>query len=265
MSHPSFYFLLIFPLSLFGQVNPGPRITALGMTGVALQDVWSLQANQAGLAGISKPMVATAYKSEFFNPDLSTQSAVIVYPDKGNVFGISFQNYGFSAYNEQRIGFAYARNFGNTVFVALDFNFHQVKIQQYGSAQTYSVEVGIQYLPTDKLVLGGHITNPNLSNYQYDLNTVIPVSIEFGASYRFTDKLLLNSGIIKTLNSTTDVRTGIEYSIINWLDFRGGFSANPFRQYAGFGCNYNNFHLDAAASTHSALGYSPQIAISYEF
>jgi len=265
MTRHSLCFLLIFPFGLYGQVNPGPRITALGMTGVALQDAWSLQANQAGLAAIKKPIAAVAYKSEFFNPDLSTQSAVIVYPANGNVFGLSFQSYGFSAYNEQRIGLAYARNFGNTVFVALDFNFNQVKIQQYGSARTYSFEVGLQYLPTDKLVIGAHVSNPNFSNYNYQLNAVIPVSIEFGASYRFTDKLQLNTEIAKTLNSTTDVRTGLEYSMINWLEFRGGFSMNPFRQYAGFGFNYNNFHLDAAATTHSTLGYSPQIAIGYEF
>jgi len=265
MTRHSLYFLLISPLSLLGQVNPGPRITALGMTGVALQDAWSLQSNQAGLAAIKKPVASAAYKSEFFNPDLSTQSAVIVYPDKGNVFGLSFQKYGFSAYNEQRIGIAYAKNFGNTLFVALDFNYHQVKIQQYGSAQTYSFELGLQYLPDDKLVIGGHISNPNLSNYNQELNAVIPASIEFGASYRFTEKLLLNSGIAKTLNSTADVRAGLEYAVISWLDFRGGFSANPFRQYAGFGFNYNNFHVDAATSTHSTLGYSPQIAISYEF
>jgi hypothetical protein len=265
MSNYFFYILFILPLSIYGQINPGPRITALGVTGVALQDAWSMQANQAGLAAIIKPMVSVAYKSEFFNPDLSTKSAVIIYPDRNNVFGLSFQNYGFSAYNEERIGIAYARNFGNTVFVALDFNFYQVKIPQYGSAQAYSFEAGIQFLPIDKLIIGGHIANPNLSNYHYNLNTIIPVSIEFGASYTFTDKLLFNTGIIKTLNSTADVRTGLEYSMIPWLKFRGGFSANPFRQYAGFGCKFANFYLDAAASTHSVLGYSPQIGISYEF
>jgi hypothetical protein len=265
MSNYSLCILFLFPLCLYGQVNPGPRITALGTTGVALQDVWSLQSNQAGLAAVRKPIASAAYKSEFLNPDLSTQSVVIAIPYKKNVFGISFQNYGFAVYNEQRIGFAYAKNFGNTVFASLNFNYHQLKIQQYGSANAYSVEVGLQYLPTDKLVIGGHITNPGLSNYEYDVTATIPVSIEFGISYRFTNRLLLNNGIIKTLNSTTDLRTGLEYSMNQWLDFRGGFSMNPFRQYAGFGCKYNGFHIDMAVSTHSSLGSSPQIAISYEF
>jgi hypothetical protein len=257
--------LFIIPLVSYSQVNPGPRITALGMTGVALQDVWSLQSNQAGIAAIRKPVATVAYKSEFLNPELSTKSLLIVYPVKKNVFGISFQNYGFTVYNEQRIAFAYAKNFGNTVFASLDFNYHQVKIQQYGSVQTYSVELGLQCLLTDKLIIGGHITNPGLSDYQNNLSTVIPVSIEFGMSYRFTNKVLLNSGVTKTLKSTTDVRTGLEYNIVSWLAFRGGFSANPFRQYAGFGCGYNNFLVDLAVSSHTTLGYSPQIAISYAF
>jgi hypothetical protein len=265
MIRNSICILIICKAVVYGQVNPGPRITALGGTGVALQDIWSLQSNQAGLAGLTKPSAAIGYKSEFFLPDLSTQSALIAIPFKRNAFGLSFQNYGFSVYGEIRAGFTYARNFGNMVFAALDFNFHQLKIQKYGSATAYSFEIGLQYQPTDKLLIGGHITNPNLRNYEQVLNLSLPVSIEFGASLRVTGKLLINSGFIKTLDSSADFNTGIEYSMLKQVDLRGGLSVNPFRQYAGFGFKFHSFHMDAALSAHPVLGYSPQVAIDYEF
>jgi hypothetical protein len=258
------YFLCIIPLDLLGQVNPGPRITALGSAGSALQDIWSMQANQAGIVAQQRLSIATAYESGFLNPDLSKESLVIVYPNKRNAFGLSFQNYGFSAYNEQRLGVAYARSFGN-VFAAINFNYHLIKIEQYGGTHTYSVEAGLQYALNDKLLIGAHITNPNRSTYNHQVNAAIPVSIEFGMSYKISSNLLLNNDIQKTLNSATDVRGGLEYSIGEWLDLRGGLSVNPFRQYMGVGCRYRNLRFDVAASSHIALGYSPQIALSYEF
>ncbi|HCN84575.1 MAG TPA: hypothetical protein DIT07_13280 [Sphingobacteriaceae bacterium] len=264
MRRYSLCLLIILPFGLFAQVNPGPRITALGLTGVAIKDTWSLQANQAGLATQKKFAIATAYESEFLNPELSRQSVLIIYPNKRNVFGLSFQNYGFSAYNEQRLGMAYARNFGN-VSAAIDFNYHLIKIQQYGSTQAYSVEAGLQYALNDKLLIGAHLANPNRSTYDHHINAAIPVSIEFGLSYQISDNLLLNNGITKTLNSATDVRGGIEYSMLNWMDLRGGVSVNPFRQYMGIGCKYQNLHFDVAVASHYALGYSPQVALSYEF
>jgi hypothetical protein len=223
-----------------------------------------MQSNQAGIAAEQQLTIAVAYENEFLNPELSRQSAVIVYPHKNNAFGLSIQDYGFSAYSEQRIAFAYARNFGNAVFAAINFNFHQLKISQYGSAETYSVEIGLQYPVNEKLLLGAHIANPNRSNFSSHVNAAIPVSIEFGVAYSSTKNTLFSTEIIKTLNSTTDVRTGIEYTI-GRMAARGGFSVNPFRQYAGFGFSYAGFQIDAAISSHLALGYSPQLSLSYEF
>ena len=258
------YFLCLFPWSLPGQVNPGPRITAMGMTGVALQDVWSIQSNQAGMTAIRSLTISAAYESEFLNPDLSKQSFLVIYPDKRNIFGISFQNYGFSAYNEQRAGITYARSFGN-ISAALNFNYHLIKIQQYGSTQTYSAEAGLQYVLNDKLLIGTHIANPNRSTYNGHVSASIPVFIELGFSYKISDNLLLASGITKALNSPADVKAGLEYSLAGWLDLRGGVSVNPFRQYIGIGCKYQNLRFDAASASHVALGYSPQVALSYEF
>ncbi len=247
------------------EINLGPRLTAIGNVAVALADVWSLQSNQAGIAGLKNPTASASYRNSFLNPELSTQSAVIAYPLGRNVLGLSLQNYGFSAYNEQKMGFSYAKRFGKSVSASLNFNLHQVKIAQYGSARAYSVEAGLQYMVDEKLVFGTHISNPNRNGFNPEVGAFIPVSLEFGASYKLSDKVLLNSGIVNTLNSTTDFRCGLEYSVINWLAFRGGLAMNPFRQFAGFGYKLQDIKIDAAASSHPDLGFSPQIALSYEF
>lgn len=247
------------------EINLGPRATALGNTGVALQGVWSLQSNQAGMAALKSPVASISYQNNFINPELRTQSAVAAWPIKRNTLGLSMQSYGFSAYSEQKIGFAYARSFGNTVSASLNVNVHQVKIAQYGNAKTYSVDAGLQYQAFEKLLIGTHVSNPYRSSYDKDVDAFIPVCIEFGAAYKFSDKVLINTGVIKTLNALTDFRFGLEYSILNVLAFRGGISLSSFREFAGFGYQYQNINVDAAVSADPHLGYFPQLALSYEF
>lgn len=237
----------------------------MGSSGAAVQDVWSLQSNQAGIAGLRKPIASVAFQSQYLNPDLSTKSAVAVVPYKTNAFGLSFQSYGFSAYNEQKASFSFAKAFGDKILAALTFNYHQTKIAQYGNANAFSFEAGAQYQLIEGLLLGIHVANPTRSVYSNQLNVIIPAVFEAGAAYEFSDKLLLSTAFQKTLDQNTDFKAGLEYKAINWLAFRGGVSANPFRQYAGFGMLYKDIRVDVAVASHPTLGISPQLALSYEF
>lgn len=257
---------LCFAVNVFGQnVNPGPCITALGMTGVALQEEWSLQSNQAGLAAIDRPTVAFACQANYINSGIYTQTALFSCPYHVNVFGVSFQNYGFEAYKLQRVGLAYARSFGNKLFASLDFNIHQLTIDRYGTARTWSVEGGVQYKLSKAVTIGAHVSNPSSNGFELNLNEEIPVVYELGASVRVSSNVLLNSGIQKIPRAEDDIRGGVEYRPTDIIAIRGGISCHPFVQYAGFGFYYRSFYLNSAVSFHPMLGYSPQISIGYEF
>lgn len=257
--------IFLFSFKAQAQLNPGPRFTSMALTGVSLQDTWSLQQNQAGIANIKRAAFAVAYEKTFAGQELSTQSALLVYPVKSGVLGISFQKYGFSAYSFQQAGLTYARNFGPNLSASLNLNYHQLKISDYGSAQTYSVEAGVQYQISEKIRFGAHVSNPGKSTFGKNINAVIPVQIQFGSSYKPTSKVIIAGTIEQLLNSGLDVKLGMEYLLLDWFALRGGVSANPFKQYGGFGINYQKFKFDAAASSHPVLGYTPQIALSYEF
>ncbi|WP_207534052.1 hypothetical protein [Desertivirga arenae] len=258
------FVLIVF--NVHGQeVTSGARISSLGNTGVALQDAWSMQSNQAGIAALKDPLVAISYQNTFLETDIATQGAVFVCPFKNDAIGLGLQNYGISAYSEQKISLAYAKGFGKTVFAALCLNAHQVKIIQYGTARTYSFEAGIQFKPSPKILIGSHISNPARNSYNSEVDARIPTVLEIGAAYEISDRVIFNSGLVKDLDWMTDARFGLEYNAIQWLSFRGGISLNPFRQYAGLGCKWQKLHLDGGASSHPTLGYSPQVSMSYEF
>lgn len=259
--------LILFTKALYAQnINPGSRLTSMGNTGAALQDVWSMQSNPAGIAVLSSPVVGVTYKKNFPGTSLSTEAAVIVYPLKNHAFGLSVQTFGFSAYKELRLGFAYARKFGEAIYTALDFNYHQLSIPSYGSAGAFSIDAGFQYKPSNELIIGAHVSNLSNSSYDKGEGAVIPVYLAVGASYRFSEELLLCTSVVAgNDNSGGDFRAGMEYCLLRQLAFRAGVGVHPFNQYAGLGYSLKHVSVDLAVSNHLVLGYNPQISLAYVF
>ena len=178
---------------------------------------------------------------------------------------MSIERYGFREYSEQTAGITYSRSFSGTLALSITLKYHQLSIHKYGSASAISVDAGMQYRLNDKVWIGTHISNPSNSSYHNFSGSIIPLSLSFGVSVEFSDKILIISDIHKVLNAAIDTKLGIEYRLINWFALRGGIAANPFKQYAGFGFHYQRFALDVATSSHPELGYSPNLAFSYEF
>jgi hypothetical protein len=265
--HRLSFFLILLTKGLNAQdVNPGSRLTSMGNTGVALQDVWSMQSNPAGIASLAAPAVAITYQKNYPGTSLSTEAAAVVYPLKNHAFGLSFQSFGFSAYKELRLGFAYARKFGNAVYTALGFNYHQLSITSYGSVSGFSIDAGLQYKPSKELIIGAHVSNLSNSSYDKGAGAAIPVQLAVGASYRFSEELLLSSSVVAgTDKSGGDFRTGMEYCLLSQLAFRAGVGVHPFNQYAGLGYILKHVSVDLAVSNHLVLGYNPQISLAYVF
>lgn len=247
------------------QFNNGPRLTALGNASVALQDVWSATANQAGLAALANPEIAAAYENRFGLQELSTKSAVFAIPIKNYVLAASFISYGVESYTESKSSLSLARKFGPKLHLALALNYHQLRISQYGNAKSFSFEAGLQYQLNKSLVLASHIANPNQSEYGSLTEEVIPAHIQFGMSYLLSKQLIFCTEIEKILDEEVDFKSGLEYQLADFLALRGGLNMNPFKQYFGFGLNYQKVKLDFAVSSHPTLGYSPQISLGYVF
>ena len=254
--------LMLFVLSAKAQMHTGARFSSMAYAAVALQDVWSIQQNQAGLCDLKKPVFSLGSTPGFGDNELKIQSAIVALPYRSHVFGLGFQRYGIVEKKKKKMGITYARRF-NTLFVAINGNYHQLYIQNYGSARSFSIEAGLQYWASYNLCLGVHVANPNQSTYNSSV-AYIPRRVQIGASYRFSDQLMLATSINKISNNPVDVGAGLEYGLIEWFFLRGGVSVNPLKQYVGFGIHYSQFRFDVATVSHATLGYLPQLAFSYE-
>lgn len=261
------FFTLSFLINdLAAQYNQGSRLTAMGKASAAVNDLWSLNANPAGITGQKSPIAGLNYARYFFGDELSEQNFAFVLPFKNNYAGFSINRYGINEFNEIKAGFALAKKFGEEFSIAVKANVHQIKISNYGNSATFSVDVGANYALSKKIAFGLYVNNPSSQHYKTtNIAANIPTAIHFGATYEPSNKVILAATVTKTIDQKVDVAIGVDYKFQDFISIRGGLSAKSFKQYFGIGLNYEKFLLDIAVESHPQIGYTPQIGLSYAF
>jgi len=261
-----FQFIFVFTSVFAANENntTGGRSAAMGGASVAFSDFWAVNNNQAGIAGINNIKAGFYYENRFMLKELSLKALALVYPAKSGVFGFNYSHLGYSMYNEQKLGLAYAKSFGKRFSAGLQFDYLNTHIaDNYGNKSAFTFELGIQAKLNDKLELGAHLFNPVNARFNDYNNEKIPSVFKLGLNYLFSDKLLFTIESEKNINYDAIFKTGFEYKILSIAYIRMGISNNPTISSFGFGIDYKQFTFDFSSSVHQILGYSPQFSLIY--
>jgi len=264
-----FLFIVIFGqhVSAFeGYSTIGARSAALGRASVTLSDFWSIHNNPSGIALQLKPAAGIAYENRYQMKELSLKSAAFVLPVNFGVLGLSFNQFGYKAYNENKIGLAYARSFGPMLRLGLQLDYLSSRFSEgYEGSNHVTFEFGVQSDLTDKLTAAALIFNP-IGVKRSDLtNERIPVVMRIGLGYRFTEELSAIAEIEKQTDFGPDGRFGIEYKINEKFYARTGVAVNPGLFTFGAGWHTGRLHIDIAAAMHQVVGTTAQVSLVYHF
>lgn len=256
-------FLLI-SAEAYTQTYTGTRFQAMGDTGVALQEIYSLTANPAGLTRLDGVVIHLAHRQHFLSTEITGQTALLGIPTAWGNFGLLASRYGLQdAYEEFQGGFVFAKPFGPKWAFALRFNLHQLRIPKYVADRTFSVDAGLQYLVRESLIIGLYYRNVGAMTYG-ELYGTLPSTLGIGTSYQLGNVLVTSDAVYDRIKTIAG-RVGLEYALAPVFVLRGGISLNPLQQHAGFGVAWERMTIDAAATFHQRLGTAPQIGISYAF
>lgn len=253
--------------SIMAQGDPvgGARSAALGTASSTFSDVWSVFNNQAGLAGLENVAAGIFWENRFMLKELSTQGFAVAVPTAGGTFGLSASNFGYNLYREGQYGLSYARKLSPDFNVGLQLGYSSTTIGEgYGSAGSVAFQLGFMYKINDQVIIAAHAANPGkakLSEYQDER---YPTMLKAGAAYHFSEKAALVGEIAKDIDQPAAVRAGLEYRIIEKLYLRAGVGGNDLQSSFGIGLALDALKIDIASAYHPTLGYSPQIAISYD-
>jgi len=262
--------IFLFSKSYAGNENfpVGARAAGIGNAAVTLNDMWAAFHNQAGTAYLEHVNVGVYNEIRYGLSELSLNAFAVAVPVKDvGTFSLSATYFGYKLYNEQKIGLAYARKFGDNISAGLQFNYIGTNIsdEYYGNKSAFTVEAGFRAVLLPKLILGVHIYNPTRAKLADYTDERIPTVMKLGLCYHFNDKVLFAIEAEKASAAKNIFKAGIEYQIAKPLYLRAGIATNQTAGYFGFGLSLKQIKINFTASFHETLGFTPHTDLSYEF
>ena len=244
--------------------SEGGRAAALSGAAVTLEDSWSAFHNQAGLANIKGFTAGAFFQNRFLIKELGDRGVFAATKVRNSTFAFSYQSFGYSAFNQSRVGLAYAMPLSENFSVGLQMNYHSLRIAEgYGVSRSFSAEGGFLYKLNKNLHLAGHIENINRARLSEFNDERMPSVLTLGAHYIFSEKVKLICQARQVTDQKINIVGGIEYDIAESIVVRAAGGANPTATSFGFGWKNKFLRADVAATYNSILGFSPQISLTY--
>lgn len=242
----------------------GARSQAMGNASIALNGPWAMFQNQAGLVAVERFSAGVFYQSRYAIAELATAGAGVALPAAGGVFGLTYVQYGYSGYREQRAGLAYARKLGENFDVGIQFDYIGVAIGGiYGSTGAFTFQGGARYQLSDDLALAVHVFNPVRAQLADFNDERLPSVLRFGALYALSERVNMTAEVRKHIDHTPLLAAGLEYEVLENFFVRGGASGAPSRFTFGMGYQFGDFIFDISSAYNEVLGYSPQLSLMY--
>ena len=264
----SFLFIIALAPSFAGGENRpvGSRSASMSNSSVCLSDLWSAFNNQAGLAHITQAQAGFYYENRYLLKELGYKAAAFACPFEAGALGLSFTHFGFSAYNESKIGLAYAKKMGKYLSLGVQLDYCMIHLDEnYGNHSFVTFEAGALSNISPKLTLGVHIYNPVHAKISGNTDERAPAIFRMGAAYSVTKKFMITAETEKNIDHKAVLRSGFEYQLTPVVNLRAGIATNPATVSFGVGVCTGNLVMDFSASYHQVLGFSPQASLTYKF
>jgi len=241
------------------------EILSMGKTAFARKDINALFGNQAGLVHLKSSSVSINTERRFNIGELASHSAGFAIPTSAGTFGLVVNYFGFSEFNEQKVGLAYARKLGKRISFGAQFDYIGTRINEFGNTNTYTVELGILASISNKIDLGAHFFNPIGVDRGIEDEPLENV-LSFGLNYRPSPKLSLMADVEAELDFAPRYKIGIDYSFSDVFHLRVGAHTEPTTLSLGVGLQLGeSFKIDLATSYQTILGITPGLGLRYDF
>lgn len=245
----------------------GARQSGMGFNSIGLVSVYSAYNNQAAGAYLEHPGVGLYYSPIFVGEGVSNISGIVTVPiKKAGTFGVSVNYFGYSLYNEKKLGISYAIKLAKYLSIGMQMDYINAKISGYGSKNYATFEFGIFSRPIDELSIAMHIYNPLKLYVDKKTGEKIPSVFRLGVTYEARKKFFISTQIDKDFMQKGVVfRAGVEYTLKDLISFRAGVASAPVTGSFGIGVTIRQgLSIDAAFSYMTTLGFQPHIGIVYE-
>ena len=242
--------------------STGGRGAAMANASIAFDDINGALVNPAALANIDFMSFGAFAEQRFLVADLQAFAAAVALPTNSGNFGLVLNYFGYSAYNEQKIGLAYARKFSKRISIGAQIDYLNTSIEEYGNRGVLTFDVGLQFQLHEQLRLATHIFNPIRAELNATEN--LPTLFKLGGIYQPAKSLSIAVEVEKDLDYDARIKLGLEYEVLNAVHLRFGFMNNPSNMTFGLGFMVKQkLQIDVATAYHQTLGFTPSVGVTY--
>ena len=243
--------------------NASARGAGMANASLTFTDINSLYVNQAGLGFLENLSFSVYGERRIIGADgLNCFLVGVAYPhEKIGTFGLSLHYFGYDTYNEQKIGLAYARKLTKHFSIGAQFDYLGTRIGEYGTAHSFTFELGVLARVTKHFHLAAHVFSP--LQVQLPNGDKLPSVFKLGGAYIPSSKVRIAAEIEKDLENPFVGRFGVEYHPIPALYIRAGVATTPIVGSFGLGLKVKSLRIDLATSYHIVLGFTPSLGLSY--
>jgi len=244
----------------------GARQVGMGFNSISMTNTYGAYNNQAVGAYLERPSFGLYYAPVLLGQGVSNISGIIAVPiKKAGTFGITVNYFGYSLFNEKKVGLSYAMKLAKFLSIGVQLDYLNAKIGNgYGSKNLATFEFGIMAKPIDELSIGFHVFNPARIYVDKSTGEKLQTLFRLGITYEALKKFFISAQLEKDLKNKLIFRGGVEYTLKEIISFRAGVATDPITGTFGLGVALKQgLSFDAAFSYVGNLGFQPHVGIVY--
>ena len=244
---------------------PDMRSVGMGECGITQSFLF----NPALIGRKSYKSLDISYFNRYGLKELGVINLSFSYPATFLPIGVNISSFGYDQYRESmfRIFLGKLLTEKWIVGISIQYTFLQAKLLKE-NPQYLSADVGILFIPVEKLLIGMLIQNlpsVEIRKKDIDIESIISYSLQIGFQWEIIKNLLIVGNAETDKQTTLSGRIGIEYQLIDHFYIRTGIKVTPLLPTLGIGYRLSGFVVDVAAHYHPVLGVSTGIGLKYCF
>ncbi|MGB8657827.1 MAG: hypothetical protein WCE90_08610 [Candidatus Zixiibacteriota bacterium] len=251
--------------SAFDNCGSSAKTLSLGNASTALTDEPSvILTNPGGLGFLRQKGFQTSLSRLFDVDELSEREIYLAFPLRRFSLGAGFYQFGKKAYYEESVFcLALAYEIGDHFSLGTSLKHMRASFSsEYDGLSAASIDAGSDYRVNDRFQVGlaaHNLNRPHLVKGSDD----IPANFCLGIAVFPFSEATLSFDLTYDERYREQLHVGQEIMLVKNLPLRFGLQTSPARYALGIGLDVDKFTMDYAYLSHSVLGNTHKLSLSY--
>ncbi|MFA6467453.1 MAG: hypothetical protein WCW35_01020 [Bacteroidota bacterium] len=246
----------------FERTSQPTQVFSRGMSGSAFFSEQQAWINPASIAHVPSFRTSMFYSpSPFQLSQLSNYGVITSSPFWIASAAVGFSSFGFSLYRESTGSIVLGSAINEHIAAGVGIHLCHLSIEKYGSSTKGVMDIGMIYSLNEQVNIG--LVLNNLSGASFGGDDDIPRVITSGISYSFSEQAAIHMDVVKDVRFAAAYRAGFDIRLHDYIVVNAGTRSDASQLCGGIGIVIPDWQIDYGITTHTELGLTHSIGITF--